>query len=102
VTPATFEKILIEQGVTYTTCHHETRCPLHDNGPVWEVRKKNVLTELSGMDGGDARLPELKKELRELTPLVNRYLRHMEQYEKQRARVQEIERTASTLCGCVP
>jgi hypothetical protein len=92
VTPATFEKILAAKGVRYTTCSHESRCPLHDNGPVWEIRKKNVVAQLCGMPGTDERLPALKKQLRVLEPLVNRYHRHLKQFAVQRARVQQIER----------
>ena len=93
VTPATFEKILVAKNVRYTTCTHESRCPLHDNGPVWEIRKKNVVTQLDGMPGTDERLPALKKQLRVLEPLVKRYHRHLKQFAVQRTRVQEIERT---------
>jgi hypothetical protein len=103
VTPATFHKVLKAKDVRYTLCTNETRCPLHDNGPIWEVRKKNLLSQLAKIPpkSKDPRLPTLHKQLRDITVLVNRYERHLEQFSVQRACISEIERTLPTRCAVV-
>jgi hypothetical protein len=94
VTRATFHKVLKAKKVRFTMCTNETRCPLHDNGPIWEVRKKNLLSQLAEIPANskDPRLPALNKQLRDVTALVNRYLRHLKQYAAQRDCINEIER----------
>jgi hypothetical protein len=90
-----FWKTLLSKRIRHTKCCNETRCPLHDNGPVWELRLKNTLAELRGLgDGPDhvLRRKELVAVQRRLASNVKRYELHLKQYAAQRARTKEIER----------
>jgi hypothetical protein len=44
---ATLHKILKSHKVRYSTSRKETRCPIHDNGPVAECQLKHVVNKLS-------------------------------------------------------
>jgi hypothetical protein len=60
--PETFWSILNEHDVPYTVCHSETRCHLHDNGPVWQLRLDNVVARMATLSESDRSYPDLQKE----------------------------------------
>jgi hypothetical protein len=85
---STFWAVLKASKVRYTTAIHAHECPLHDNGPLWELQFAQVV---------DARIfnvedKGLEQRQRELAAKVKRYRDHIEQYVVQRPFVKELER----------
>ena len=76
--------------VAFTHCTHETRCPLHDNGPVWEVQLIGVVIELANIQLKDARRPVLLKKKRDLEADIAVYKLHLAQYEVQRKHIAKV------------
>jgi hypothetical protein len=73
----TVKAILTDRNVRFTKVCHETRCPLHDNGPVWLVQQADLTKELATMDNHDPRRPVLVGKLREVKAEVRRYELHL-------------------------
>jgi len=89
---ATFWATLKERGVRYTRCFSETRCRLHDNGPVWKSRLSNVIERMAKMCATDSEYANLEAEKLTLTQLVDHYDQHMLQYKTQRPYLKQLER----------
>jgi hypothetical protein len=102
--PATFYSCLKRHGLKYSTCKKETRCPIHDNGPVQEKQLARFTSDLAAVQieidasGADhANLSVLLKQktvllgnVRDLTPQVTLYHIHLRQYQTQRSTVADI------------
>ena len=84
---STLREILKQHEVAFTHCTHETRCPLHDNGPVWEAQLVGVTIELANIEPRDPRRPALLKKKRDLDADIAVYKLHLAQYEVQRRHI---------------
>jgi hypothetical protein len=86
-------QIIQESGIKYTCKIKPHSCPLHDDGPVWELQLKEVQLQLSNqtLETARAHVLKLQQRQRELTAKVTRYHKHLEQYQVCRAAVQEAE-----------
>jgi multidrug resistance efflux pump len=105
-------KVLNKNKVRYTRVNRSHPCHLHDNGPVWEEQLEQTVKEIAEMEaslaqctptnhtGGcsqekhqDAKekLQLLKSIQRQLQPKVDKYRRHLQQYEASRKHVKQIE-----------
>jgi len=93
----TFWKVLQHCGVRFTEVSNPTQCPIHDSGPVDEaalavvVEELTALCKLPGSTANTRRRKALVTEQRALTKAVDHYHLHLRQYEKQRAKVQQLE-----------
>ena len=102
-TPETFFAVLAERKIKYTVVEHDTRCPIHDKGPVQERQLDIVLSALADLEkeirlsgdniSGDqlARRKDLVGQKRLLEPAVRLYHIHLKQYATQRKLVQNID-----------
>jgi len=98
ISPVTFYGILKAHKVRYTTCVNETRCPLHDAGPIKELQLKAVEAKLADINERIKENEALREKLRdefialdshrlELDAYVQRYRLHLDQYKSQRSYV---------------
>jgi hypothetical protein len=96
-TKETFWKVLELGGVRFTEVSNPTQCPIHDSGPVDEVALAEVVEELAALCklpvsfASTRRRKVLATEKRSLQKAVDLYHLHLRQYEKQRAKVQQLE-----------
>jgi hypothetical protein len=90
--PPTFWSVLEQLKCTFTCCHTETRCHLHDNGPVWKLRKNNVVKQMAEQGVSEEKSADLQRELTALGKLIAHYDMHIQQYKKQRAFLKQLER----------
>ena len=84
---STLRAILKQHQVAFTQCTHETRCPLHDNGPVWEAQLVGITIELANIELRDPRRPAMLKKKRDLDADIAVYKLHLAQYEVQRRHI---------------
>jgi hypothetical protein len=85
---STFWGVLKEKKIRYTRAIHAHECPLHDNGPLWELQSLQVVDARIFKPGDEG----LKMRQRELAAKVKRYRLHIEQYEIQRPFIKDLER----------
>ena len=88
---ATFWKTIASLKIKYSTCLKPHSCPLHDEGPVWELRQAQILEKLASCDAGDPARARLEKESRKLATDIRRYRRHLDQFASARRKVKEME-----------
>ena len=100
VTPPTkenFWKVLEERGVHFTEVSIPTQCPIHDSGPVDEaalavvVEELHALCKLSVTSANTRRRKALATDQRALRKAVDLCHLYLWQYEKQRAKLQQLE-----------
>ena len=77
-------------GIRYTHKIKPHSCPLHDNGPIWELQLKKVTSQLSDSPSS-AEASKLNKTARKLRSNIARYERHLKQYEVCRTEVKAEE-----------
>ena len=96
-------QVIRESGIKYTCRHKPHSCPLHDEGPIWVLRLRDVTARLAANPDRD-QFAKLLKEQRELQTKVNRYKLHLQQYEKCRAAVKQAEEISdmemASACCC--
>ena len=74
-------QIIQRSGIKYTCKIKPHSCPLHDNGPVWELQLKRVIAQLAKPENlSSTQVTNLKQRQRELTTKVRRYELHLKQY----------------------
>ena len=77
----------------YTHSLKPHSCDLHDKGPVWELQLQKVEQELA--QANQENRSELRAQQRKLQTDINRYQRHLKQYEVCRA---DVKRDEEKLC----
>jgi hypothetical protein len=85
---ATFWGVLKKSKIRYTRAIPAHECPLHDNGPLWELQFQQVFDARIFLPDDEA----LLRRERVLAAKVQRYRLHIEQYEEQRPFIKELER----------
>jgi hypothetical protein len=101
VSPRTFYEILNKKGIKFTKCVNETRCPLHDEGPIKKKQLDKVEATIADLKSrrpdDDNSREAIEEELAQLEAIrltlskyIARYELHLEQYKAQRKYVREL------------
>jgi hypothetical protein len=91
-TTKTLWKLIQQSGIAYTCKSKPHSCPLHHQGPIWELQLKEINSKLAADPSPDpAMYQKLLAKARKLKSDVTRYERHLEQYAKCRATVKGLE-----------
>ena len=87
----TSKPIIEELGFKYTSKIKPHSCPLHDDGPLWELELNQITEKLAcGQVSRELSL-KLKQRQKELDKKVAHYRQHLLQYETCRAAVKQCE-----------
>ena len=73
-------QLIQDSGIKYTCKIKPHSCPLHDQGPVWELQLKQINAQLAAGNQTAAVDTKLRQRQRELTKKVSRYELHLKQY----------------------
>ena len=77
-------------GIKYTCKLKPHSCPLHDQGPIWELQLQQVKSQLAS-GTSNALSGKLQQRMRELSKKIARYELHLQQYEVCRAAMKKAE-----------
>ncbi len=73
-------QLIQDSGIKYTCKIKPHSCPLHDQGPVWELQLKQINAQLAAGNQTAVVATKLRQRQRELTKKVSRYELHLKQY----------------------